>query len=189
MAARALLSRPQTQVSSRVQQQRRPLRAQAQQAEATEQEFIELDLPKPLGLRFARGNDGGAYVVNNDPKMGNTDPRIQVCVLCAPGGLPSTSGSSGKCKSKDECRQPHVLILLINASTHPPTKLYTPTNQNQPGDKVVQISASFGSDVWDAQNFGQIMYAIRTRNGDVYLKIKRNFGDMSALEVRLRAWL
>jgi hypothetical protein len=28
------------------------------------------------------------------------------------------------------------------------------------------------------------MYAIRTRNGNVYLKIKRNFGDMSALQVR-----
>lgn len=26
------------------------------------------------------------------------------------------------------------------------------------------------------------MYAIRTRNGNVYLKIKRNFGDMSALQ-------
>lgn len=31
------------------------------------------------------------------------------------------------------------------------------------------------------------MYAIRTRNGNVYLKIKRNFGDMSALQVRLGA--
>lgn len=28
------------------------------------------------------------------------------------------------------------------------------------------------------------MYAIRTRSGSVYLKIKRNFGDMSALQVR-----
>lgn len=53
----------------------------------------------------------------------------------------------------------------------------------QPGDKIVQISASFGTDVWEAQNYGQIMYAIRTRNGTVYLKLKRNFGDMSALKV------
>ena len=29
------------------------------------------------------------------------------------------------------------------------------------------------------------MYAIRTRNGNVYMKIKRNFGDMSALNVGL----
>lgn len=98
------------------------------QAATTTEEFIEVDLPKPLGLKFARGNDGGAYVIANDPKLGNTDERIQ------------------------------------------------------PGDKIVQISASFGSDIWEAQNFGQIMYAIRTRNGEVYLKIKRNFGDMSALQ-------
>jgi hypothetical protein len=88
----------------------------------------QLDLPKPLGLRFARGNDGGAYVIKSDPNLGSTDPRVE------------------------------------------------------PGDKIVQISASFGADIWDAQNFGQIMYAIRTRSGNVYLKIKRNFGDMSALE-------
>lgn len=37
-----------------------------------------MDLPKPLGLKFARGNDGGAYVVENNPAVGNTDPRIQV---------------------------------------------------------------------------------------------------------------
>lgn len=28
----------------------------------------------------------------------------------------------------------------------------------QPGDKIVQISASFGDDVWDAQNYGQVRY-------------------------------
>lgn len=38
----------------------------------------QLDLPKPLGLKFARGNDGGAYVIENNPKAGNTDPRIEV---------------------------------------------------------------------------------------------------------------
>ena len=54
----------------------------------------------------------------------------------------------------------------------------------QPGDKIVKISASFGTDVWDAQNYGQIMYAIRTRSGTVYMKIKSNKGDMSALQVR-----
>ncbi|KAJ9520572.1 hypothetical protein QJQ45_007425 [Haematococcus lacustris] len=71
------------------------------QETSTEDQFIELDLQKPLGLKFARGNDGGAYVVVNDPKLGNTDPRVQ------------------------------------------------------PGDKITQISASFGEDVWDAQNYGQ----------------------------------
>ncbi len=54
----------------------------------------------------------------------------------------------------------------------------------QVGDKIVGVSASFGTDIWDAQNFGQVMYAIKTRNGDVYLKMKRNYGDTSALMVR-----
>lgn len=54
----------------------------------------------------------------------------------------------------------------------------------QVGDKVVQCSASFGDDVWDAKNFGQVMFAIRTRNGGVFLKFKRMFGDVSQIEVR-----
>lgn len=29
-----------------------------------------------------------------------------------------------------------------------------------------------------------MVYAIKTRNGQVYLKLKRNFGDLSALQVR-----
>ena len=53
----------------------------------------------------------------------------------------------------------------------------------QVGDKIVQVSASFGTDIWEAQNFGQIMYAIKTRNGDVFLKMKRNYGDTSGLMV------
>jgi hypothetical protein len=44
---------------------------------------LQLDLPKPLGLKFARGNDGGAYVTVNDPNLGNTDPRIQVPAIVA----------------------------------------------------------------------------------------------------------
>ena len=103
------------------------------------------------------------------------------------------------------------------------------------GDKVVNVSASFGDDVWEALNFGQVrgaaglvllaglvgwcrrgslvaaesarpaglsrtlrwlsfcppqqvVYAIKTRNGQVYLRLKRNFGDMSALQVRAAGW-
>ncbi|GLI69994.1 hypothetical protein VaNZ11_014727 [Volvox africanus] len=97
-------------------------------ATTIEEEYIELDLPKPLGFKFARGNDGGAYIIDVNPKLGNVDLRVQ------------------------------------------------------PGDKIVMISASFGSEVWKAENFGQIMYAIRTRSGTVYMKLKRNFGDLSALE-------
>ena len=54
----------------------------------------------------------------------------------------------------------------------------------QPGDKVVRVSASFGADVWDALNFGQVVYAIKTRNGEVYLQLRRNYGDLTQLEVR-----
>lgn len=41
----------------------------------------------------------------------------------------------------------------------------------QPGDKVIKVSASFGDDIWDAKNFGQVMYAMKTRNGDVYIEL------------------
>lgn len=33
---------------------------------------------KPLGIKFARGSDGGAYVTRSDPDMGNTDKMVQV---------------------------------------------------------------------------------------------------------------
>lgn len=46
---------------------------------------------------------------------------------------------------------------------------------------MLRVSASFGSDIWDAKNFGQVMYAVRTRNGDVYLKLQKMYGDLSAL--------
>ena len=58
--------------------------------------------------------------------------------------------------------------------------------RTQPGDQIVAISASFGTDVWEAKNFGQVMYAIKTRNGQVYMKLKRNFGDLSSFVVRAR---
>lgn len=96
-------------------------------AKAADEEY-EVYLQKPLGVKFARGNDGGAYVLGSNAAMGNTSSEIT------------------------------------------------------PGDKVVKVSASFGSDVWDALNFGQVIYAIKTRNGEVYLRLKRNYGDMSALE-------
>lgn len=103
------------------------MRASAEPKVGQEQEY-DVYLPKPIGLKFARGNDGGAYVTVSDPKLGNTSSEIT------------------------------------------------------PGDKVVKVSASFGGDVWDALNFGQVIYAIKTRNGEVYLRLKRNYGDMSALE-------
>ena len=43
---------------------------------------LQVTLQKPLGIRFSRGGDGGAYVVRTDPKIGNTDPQVEVCQHC-----------------------------------------------------------------------------------------------------------
>lgn len=89
----------------------------------------EVNLDKPIGVSFARGNDGRAYIIKLDPRKGNLDERMEV------------------------------------------------------GDVMTEISASFGDDVWKAQNFGQIMYAIRTRNGGLFFQFEKRDGDMSFLEM------
>lgn len=83
-------------------------------------------LPKPIELKFNRGNDGGAYVVfvPSDPKY----ERFQI------------------------------------------------------GDKIEAVSASFGDEIWGAESYGQVMYAIKNRNGDIYLKMRDMDGDLSALQ-------
>ena len=53
----------------------------------------------------------------------------------------------------------------------------------QPGDKILKVSASFGTDIWDAINYGQVMYAIRTRNGGVFFELQSNGGDTTAMQV------
>lgn len=53
----------------------------------------------------------------------------------------------------------------------------------QVGDKIVEVSASFGSDVWEAQNYGQVVYAIKTRNGQLYLKLLKRDGDLGIFQV------
>lgn len=104
-------------------------KAEAAQASAGgKEELYEVFLQKPLGIKFARGRDGGAYVAQVDPAAGAVAADVQ------------------------------------------------------PGDKVVRVSASFGADVWDALNFGQVVYAIKTRNGEVYLQLRRNYGDLTQLE-------
>lgn len=42
---------------------------------------MQVNLPKPIGVRFGRGNDGAAYVRIADEAIGNTDERIQVSDL------------------------------------------------------------------------------------------------------------
>mmetsp|Transcript_7076 Transcript_7076/g.23451 ORF Transcript_7076/g.23451 Transcript_7076/m.23451 type:complete len:301 (+) Transcript_7076:25-927(+) len=95
---------------------------------SAETETYDATLPKPIQLKWGRGNDGGAYVV----------------------GVPEND--------------PLYADFAV-------------------GDKIINISASFGNDIWEAQNYGQVMYAMRTRNGDIYVKMKKMNGDMSALEV------
>lgn len=94
----------------------------------TDGETYEVNLPKPIGVSFARGNDGRCYITRVNAARGSIDPRIQ------------------------------------------------------PGDKLLEVSQSFGSETWEALNYGQVMYAIRTRNGDVYLKLLSRGGDLSVFE-------
>ena len=84
--------------------------------EEKEDEFYEVTLPKPLGIKFARGNDGGAYAAVIPPD----DPLYDIFEL---------------------------------------------------GDRIMGVSASFGNDVWAAESYGQVMYAIKNRSGDIYLKV------------------
>ena len=102
------------------------VKAEGATAEATD--VYEVTLPKSvaLQLKFARGNDGGAY-----------------CVFVP-----------------DE----------------------TEFDAFEIGDKILAVSASFGDEVWDADSYGQVIYAIKNRNGDIYLKMKKMNGDISALE-------
>lgn len=86
----------------------------------------EADIPKPVKCKFARGNDGGAYVIQvpNDP-------------------------------------------------------LY---KDFEVGDKIVKISASFGPEMWAAENYGQVIYAMKTRSGDISMVLERRGGDMTIFE-------
>ena len=41
-----------------------------------------MTLAKPIGVRFARGNDGAAYVYEADDNLGNSDERLKVRHAC-----------------------------------------------------------------------------------------------------------
>ena len=102
------------------------VKAEGATAEATDVYEVTFSKSVALQLKFARGNDGGAY-----------------CVFVP-----------------DE----------------------TEFDAFEIGDKILAVSASFGDDVWDADSYGQVIYAIKNRNGDIYLKMKKMNGDISALE-------
>jgi tetratricopeptide (TPR) repeat protein len=88
-------------------------------------ETYEVRGNRPLGINFAKGNNGRVYVKS---VTSTADPQVKA------------------------------------------------------GDKVLFVSASFGPEVWEALNYGQVMYAIRTRSGGVYLKMEARGGDMTPLE-------
>eukprot|EP00798_Chlamydomonas_sp_ICE-L_P030287 gene30287-35275_t len=104
------------------------------------------------------------------------------------------SAAAAPAKSMMACVSPQARKAIVTRSAEVAAEAATTTDESeyiqngstdprlQPGDKIVEISASFGTDVWEAQNYGQIMYAIRTRVGEVYLKMKLNKGDMKGLE-------
>lgn len=48
------------------------------EAEVAVGDTYEVYLDKPLGIRFARGNDGAAYIAGTDSRIGMTDERIEV---------------------------------------------------------------------------------------------------------------
>eukprot|EP00238_Polyblepharides_amylifera_P002337 CAMPEP_0196592878 /NCGR_PEP_ID=MMETSP1081-20130531/74099_1 /TAXON_ID=36882 /ORGANISM="Pyramimonas amylifera, Strain CCMP720" /LENGTH=340 /DNA_ID=CAMNT_0041916695 /DNA_START=91 /DNA_END=1113 /DNA_ORIENTATION=+ len=93
----------------------------------TKYETFEIVLEKPLKVKFGRGNDGGAYV--------------------------------------------------IQVASDPNYKQFTV------GDKIKRVSASFGDDIWAAENYGQVMFAMKTRSGEVFLEMEKRNGDMAAFEV------
>ena len=95
-------------------------------AEAATEELYEVTLPKPIGVKFARGNDGGAYCVSVPP-----EPQYDMFEV---------------------------------------------------GDRIMKVSASFGDEIWGAESYGQVIYAMKNRNGDIYLQMKKMNGDLSALE-------
>ena len=43
-----------------------------------EGDYYVVNLPKPLGVSFRRGNDGRAYVADVNPAKGNVDPNFEL---------------------------------------------------------------------------------------------------------------
>ena len=43
-----------------------------------EGDYYVVNLPKPLGVSFRRGNDGRAYVADVNPARGNIDPNFEL---------------------------------------------------------------------------------------------------------------
>lgn len=192
------------------------LRAATTEAPTAQDEFIEVDLVKPLGVKFARGNDGGAYVSVVDETVGSIDERIQVRGLWraqrqqqpsrigagpawmvwhwgshkgwhqAPGVGKRGAGARackphacaprmGRARAHTPCHpwhrgtggssptmaHVHHVCPGVRARARTLARARALSSHTQPGDKIVKVSASFGGDVWDAQNYGQVWAVVR----------------------------
>ena len=118
------------------------------------------------GLKFGRGKDGGAYVVRvpkGDPLYARFQARVALLSGNFFGGQPERAGPSQSRAGFTETPAIVAIVCLFIPSPRP----------SQAGDKIASVSASFGEDVWVAENYGSVMYAIRTRSGQVYLKVRQ----------------
>lgn len=50
------------------------------------------------------------------------------------------------------------------------------TGKVQPGDKVIETSAMFGTDMWPAAEYGRTMYTIRQRVGTLLMRMEKRYG-------------
>ena len=64
----------------------------------------QVELVKPLGIKFARGSDGGAYVTRSDPNMGNTDKMVQVHGTERKSCSPLTSNNEKHFAAVNKCQ-------------------------------------------------------------------------------------
>jgi len=103
----------------------------------------------------------------------------------APTALAATPAGGGGERYEVELEKPIGITLArgSDGATYvakvPPGPKYA---MFTPGDRVTKCSASFGPDIWDALNYGQVMFAIKTRNGNVFLELEKRDGDLSCFE-------
>jgi hypothetical protein len=102
-----------------------------------------------MNIKFMRGNDGGAYVVSVPPepqydafeigdKILKVWPQQTSLVLAASQGtVPNKRGINMPC-------------MTWSATSARP---------------YMKVSASFGNEIWSAESYGQVIYAIKNRNG------------------------
>mmetsp|Transcript_5050 Transcript_5050/g.12691 ORF Transcript_5050/g.12691 Transcript_5050/m.12691 type:complete len:351 (-) Transcript_5050:71-1123(-) len=103
--------------------------------------------------------------VEDEPGNEGGDGEVYEVSLPKPIGVSIARGNDGRC-----------YVSGVNPAKG------SVDSRIQPGDKLLRVSQSFGNETWEALNYGQVAYAIRTRNGDVYFQLLKRGGDMSCFE-------